>query len=576
MGRGARGPLRSAAPHRAARRRSCWRPADGRSCGPKASAATSITSFRCDGRRRRKNVCSRRPTTNRRAARRQPRRPRRRLAATPRVARGRWSAPAASAEPGPKLTPPAEWPGFRGPARDGVVRGVTIDTDWTKSPPVELWRRPIGPGWASFAVHGDVLYTQEQRGRRRNRLRLRLTTGKPVWRHHDAARFWESNGGAGPSRDADRQQRPRLHAGRDRPAERARCPHRRGGVVAQRGDGYRREDAGLGLRRIAAGRRRPGHRRDRRRAGRLRRGERRTPMDRSGRRRTATPRRSSLTIDGVSQVLLMSGTGADQRLAGGWQGVVAARVERLSDRAAVADARRRHPDRGRTNRAARAAWPSRAAPADGRSRSAGPRTDSNPGSTTSSSTKATRTASTAPSSRASISRTARASGRAAATAAASSCCCRIRMCCSCCPRKASWRWSARRRTSSRSSRASRPSGQDLEPSRRRRQRAARAQRRGDGGVPLALIPVLSEGLRPSDSPDTRPRSPLRRLPPGRVARSLPLARRLRLYVLIQLLPREVIERVRQQREHQPRRRGSTSPAPARSSARTPARPAGSA
>ena len=90
------------------------------------------------------------------------------------------------------------WSDFRGAKRDGIVRGIVIDTDWQSHSPKELWRRRVGPGWSSFSVAGHSIFTQEQRGNAEVVVCYDADTGAERWVHESPARFWESVAGAGP------------------------------------------------------------------------------------------------------------------------------------------------------------------------------------------------------------------------------------------------------------------------------------------------------------------------------------------------------------------------------------------
>lgn len=87
---------------------------------------------------------------------------------------------------------------FLGPNRDGIVPGVKLITDLSKNAPKELWRRPVGGGYASFVLGGGLAVTIEQRGEEEMIVALDLKTGTERWTRGYPGHFKESLGGNGP------------------------------------------------------------------------------------------------------------------------------------------------------------------------------------------------------------------------------------------------------------------------------------------------------------------------------------------------------------------------------------------
>ncbi len=141
---------------------------------------------------------------------------------------------------------PGDWPGFRGANRDGHLVGVKLKTDWANSPPKELWKHRIGPGWSSFAVIADRIFTQEQRGDEELVVCYDATTGVEVWSHRDATRFTEVVAGPGP-RDAYVSCREAVRAWGERQTELSAGEQRQRDLVARRCRRDRRAGSSMGV-----------------------------------------------------------------------------------------------------------------------------------------------------------------------------------------------------------------------------------------------------------------------------------------------------------------------------------------
>lgn len=93
---------------------------------------------------------------------------------------------------------PADLPAYRGIRRDGIIDGPVLRTDWEQNPLVELWRTPVGAGYASMSIVGNSLVTIEQRKESEAITCYDIRSGKLRWVYQYPARFYEAMGGLGP------------------------------------------------------------------------------------------------------------------------------------------------------------------------------------------------------------------------------------------------------------------------------------------------------------------------------------------------------------------------------------------
>ena len=92
----------------------------------------------------------------------------------------------------------APWPLFYGPKQDGVYRQSPININWPVKGLPEIWRRPVGGGYASMIVAQGRVFTIEQRRDYEVAAAYDLKTGREVWANSWKAFFQESMGGDGP------------------------------------------------------------------------------------------------------------------------------------------------------------------------------------------------------------------------------------------------------------------------------------------------------------------------------------------------------------------------------------------
>jgi outer membrane protein assembly factor BamB len=97
-----------------------------------------------------------------------------------------------------KLPELVDYAEFLGPNRDATLPGLGLVRDWSRRPPRQIWRQPVGRAWSGFSVSGNVAVTQEQHSAEERVVAYETATGKVLWASREVAHYENALAGQGP------------------------------------------------------------------------------------------------------------------------------------------------------------------------------------------------------------------------------------------------------------------------------------------------------------------------------------------------------------------------------------------